>query len=96
MADPSNRDREAAHAEAEGIAKRWVPQHMTARQGLVDDITASLINARLLERDQLARVRQEEAEEERAACVERARCYSHLGAVAELIADAIAARRGPR
>lgn len=40
-----------ARAEAESIAKRWVPDHMTARQGLVDNIAASLINARRLERD---------------------------------------------
>lgn len=46
-------DEEIARAEAEGIAKRWVPGHMTARQGLVDDIVASLLNARRLERDKV-------------------------------------------
>jgi len=44
-------DRAVARAEAESIATRWVPAHMTARQGLIDDIAAALINARRLERD---------------------------------------------
>jgi hypothetical protein len=35
-----------ARARAESIATRWVPAHMTARQGLVDDIAAALGNAR--------------------------------------------------
>ena len=41
-------DRAAARARAESIATRWVPAHMTARQGLVDDIAAALENARQL------------------------------------------------
>lgn len=48
---PPRRTAETVRAEAEGIVKRWVPDHMPARQGLVDDITASLLNARKLERD---------------------------------------------
>lgn len=47
----TDEQRATARAEAESIATRWVPAHMTARQGLVDDIAASLINARRLERD---------------------------------------------
>lgn len=47
----TEKDWAIARAEAESIAKRWVPDHMTARQGLVDNIAASLINARRLERD---------------------------------------------
>ena len=46
--------RAVARAEAESIATRWAPAHMTARQGLVDDIASSLVNARRLERDKLA------------------------------------------
>lgn len=41
-------DRLAARARAESIATRWVPAHMTARQGLVDDIAAAIENARQL------------------------------------------------
>lgn len=44
----TNADRAADRARAESIATRWVPAHMTARQGLVDDITAALENARQL------------------------------------------------
>lgn len=44
-------DESIASLEAEGIASRWVSAHMTARQGLIDDIARSLINARRLERD---------------------------------------------
>jgi hypothetical protein len=36
---------ETAKAEAESIATRWVPAHMTARRGLVDDIAAALLGA---------------------------------------------------
>jgi hypothetical protein len=36
---------ETAKAEAESIATRWVPAHMTARQGMVDDIAAALLGA---------------------------------------------------
>lgn len=45
-------DDDIARSEAESIANRWVPVHMTARQGLVDDIAAALVNARRLERDE--------------------------------------------
>lgn len=49
--EASEAARAVARAEAESIAARWVPAHMTARQGMVDDIAAALINARRLERD---------------------------------------------
>jgi hypothetical protein len=39
---------ETARAEAESIATRWVPAHMTARSGLVDDIAAALLGAALV------------------------------------------------
>ncbi len=48
-------DRAIARAEAESIASRWVPEHMTARQGLVDDIASALVNARRLERERAER-----------------------------------------
>ena len=57
-------DRAAARARAESIATRWVPAHMTARQGLVDDIAAALENAKQLgmERGEKAVVAMVEAE----------------------------------
>jgi hypothetical protein len=38
----------SAKAEAESIATRWVPAHMTARQGLVDDIALAIVTSRRL------------------------------------------------
>jgi hypothetical protein len=49
--DPDAAVRAIARAEAESIATRWVPAHMTARQGMVDDITASLVRYRALGRE---------------------------------------------
>lgn len=46
--DPGAAVRAIARAEADSIATRWVPAHMTARQGMVDDITASLTRYRAL------------------------------------------------
>jgi hypothetical protein len=42
---------EAAKAEAESIATRWVPAHMTARQGLVDDIAKAIVTERRLSKE---------------------------------------------
>lgn len=75
----TDNDRVVANAEADAIAKRWVPDHMTARRGMVDDIAASLINARRLERDsasaEVDRLKGELAkykDEAAAACAEAA------------------------
>lgn len=44
-------DWDTARAEAEAIATRWVPAHMAARQEMVDNIAASIFNAKRLGRD---------------------------------------------
>ncbi len=47
--DPGQR---LAYGEADGIARRWVPDYMTARHGMVDDIAAALLRYRQLGREE--------------------------------------------